>query len=151
MSWSVTAQSEKPTSSTGPSRIIQLHAERNPFGVCAQNHRQLHHPYESGGNNRASRHKVPPFPHRDTSGHEHYERLRFLAYADTDIFLIIFSVVEKPSFISAVNKVLPKKCSGMRKCTVKYQGLSSSSWGIRPILGLRPARPHSHRLRLAKN
>lgn len=37
----------------------------------------------------------------DTAGQEGYSKLRPLAYSNTDIFLIIFSVVDPSTFINA--------------------------------------------------
>jgi GTPase SAR1 family protein len=50
---------------------------------------------------------VPSHPLRDTAGQEEYARLRPLAYPNTDIFLITFSVVEKSTFINAIKRVTP--------------------------------------------
>lgn len=38
----------------------------------------------------------------DTAGQEEYKTLRTLAYPNTDVFLITFSVVDKPSFEQVV-------------------------------------------------
>ena len=42
----------------------------------------------------------------DTAGQEEYNRLRPLAYPNSDVFLIVFSVVEPSSFVNALKKVL---------------------------------------------
>jgi small GTP-binding protein len=42
----------------------------------------------------------------DTAGQEEYNRLRTVAYPNTDVFLIIFDVTNSASFDNAVNKVL---------------------------------------------
>ena len=41
----------------------------------------------------------------DTAGQEEYNRLRTVAYPNTDIFLIIFDVTNESSFDNATNKV----------------------------------------------
>jgi len=43
--------------------------------------------------------------YRDTAGQEEYNRLRGLAYPNTNIFIITFSVVDRPSFENALKKV----------------------------------------------
>lgn len=42
---------------------------------------------------------------RDTAGQEEYASLRPLAYNNCDVFLIIFSVIDQPSFYNAKVKV----------------------------------------------
>jgi Ras-related C3 botulinum toxin substrate 1 len=66
-------------------------------------------PLRSGWKDGESKHMVHSFLHRDTSGHEHYERLRFLAYVKADIFFIIFSISEMSTFTNAVKKVKSQK------------------------------------------
>ena len=39
--------------------------------------------------------------YRDTAGQEDYSYLRPIAYPNTDVFLIAFSVVEPSSFVNA--------------------------------------------------
>jgi small GTP-binding protein len=46
--------------------------------------------------------------HRDTAGQEDYSKLRTIAYPNTDIFLIVFSVVEPESFRNAKKKWFPE-------------------------------------------
>lgn len=41
----------------------------------------------------------------DTAGQEEYNRLRTVAYPNTDVFLIIFDVTNESSFDNATNKV----------------------------------------------
>jgi GTPase SAR1 family protein len=41
----------------------------------------------------------------DTAGQEEYNRLRPLAYPNSDVFLIIFSVVDPASWTNAYKKV----------------------------------------------
>lgn len=42
---------------------------------------------------------------RDTAGQEAYNQLRSLSYPQSDVFLIVFSVIEPASFENAVKKV----------------------------------------------
>ena len=49
---------------------------------------------------------------RDTAGQEEYQSLRPLSYSNCDIFLIVFSVVDKTSFSNAKQKVVLLLCSG---------------------------------------
>jgi len=42
---------------------------------------------------------------RDTAGQEEYARLRPLAYTSADIFLIVFEVTAKSTFVNAIKKV----------------------------------------------
>ncbi|KRX04868.1 P-loop containing nucleoside triphosphate hydrolase [Pseudocohnilembus persalinus] len=44
----------------------------------------------------------------DTAGQEQYEQLRGLAYTETDVFLIVFSVVDPASFDNALKKWYPE-------------------------------------------
>ncbi|EAS00331.2 Ras-related C3 botulinum toxin substrate 1 (Rho family, small GTP-binding Rac1)-like protein (macronuclear) [Tetrahymena thermophila SB210] len=44
----------------------------------------------------------------DTAGQEEYNRLRPLSYSNTDIFLIVFSVVDPESFDNALKKWYPE-------------------------------------------
>jgi small GTP-binding protein len=44
----------------------------------------------------------------DTAGPEDYDRLRPLSYPQTDVFLVVFSVVNPPSFRNVVQKWLPE-------------------------------------------
>ena len=44
----------------------------------------------------------------DTAGQEEYNRLRTVAYPNTDVFLIIFDVTNSASFDNAINKVTLK-------------------------------------------
>ena len=44
----------------------------------------------------------------DTAGQEEFDRLRHLAYRDTDIFLLCFSVVEPSSFKNLQSRWLPE-------------------------------------------
>ncbi|CAI5691766.1 cell division control protein 42 homolog isoform X2 [Oreochromis aureus] len=44
----------------------------------------------------------------DTSGHDHYDRLRPLSYPDTDIFLVCFSVVSPSTVYSIREKWVPE-------------------------------------------
>lgn len=57
--------------------------------------------------------KIPIFYHinniyikRDTAGQEAYNQLRSLSYPQSDVFLIVFSVIEPASFENAIKKVL---------------------------------------------
>lgn len=49
----------------------------------------------------------------DTAGQEEYNRLRPLAYPNCDVFLIVFSVVDPPSWTNAHKKVLILPFSGI--------------------------------------
>jgi len=42
----------------------------------------------------------------DTAGQEEYSRLRALSYPNTDVFIVIFSLLDKESLINAENKWL---------------------------------------------
>ncbi len=42
----------------------------------------------------------------DTAGQDEYKKLRSLSYPKTDVFLICFSLVEKKTFVNAINKWL---------------------------------------------
>lgn len=42
----------------------------------------------------------------DTAGQEEYNKLRPLSYPNTDIFIIVFSVISPESFENAIKKVL---------------------------------------------
>lgn len=44
----------------------------------------------------------------DTAGQEEFDRLRHLAYRETDIFLLCFSVVEQSSFHNLKTRWLPE-------------------------------------------
>merc|ERR1712156_235121 len=44
----------------------------------------------------------------DTAGQEDYDRLRPLSYPQTDVFLVCFSVVSKPSFKNVKLKWIPE-------------------------------------------
>ena len=44
----------------------------------------------------------------DTAGQEEYGNIRPLAYPQTDIFLIVFSTIDRESFDAAVNKWYPE-------------------------------------------
>ncbi|EGR28865.1 Ras-related C3 botulinum toxin substrate 1, rac1, putative [Ichthyophthirius multifiliis] len=44
----------------------------------------------------------------DTAGQEVYEKLRPLSYANTDVFIIAFSVIEPASFENALKKWYPE-------------------------------------------
>ncbi|KAL4503311.1 hypothetical protein ABPG72_000917 [Tetrahymena utriculariae] len=44
----------------------------------------------------------------DTAGQEEYNRLRPLSYSNTDVFLIVFSVVDPESFDNALKKWYPE-------------------------------------------
>ena len=44
----------------------------------------------------------------DTAGEEDYDRLRPLSYPQTDIFLIIFSLMDRASFDSVATKWVPE-------------------------------------------
>ena len=44
----------------------------------------------------------------DSAGHEEYDRLRPLAYPNTDIFLVCFSVCDPPSFENVQEKWVPE-------------------------------------------
>eukprot|EP01084_Bolivina_argentea_P192400 330304_1 len=44
----------------------------------------------------------------DTAGQEEFDRLRHLAYRDTDVFLLCFSVVEEASFQNLQSRWLPE-------------------------------------------
>lgn len=44
----------------------------------------------------------------DTAGQEDFDRIRFLSYRGTDVFLICFSVVEPSSFENVAQKWLPE-------------------------------------------
>eukprot|EP01084_Bolivina_argentea_P118475 210204_1 len=44
----------------------------------------------------------------DTAGQEQFDRLRILAYRNTDIFLLCFSVVSKTSFQNMEHKWIPE-------------------------------------------
>lgn len=48
----------------------------------------------------------------DTAGQEEYNRLRPLAYPNCDVFLIVFSVVDPPSWTNAYKKVILLSISG---------------------------------------
>lgn len=48
---------------------------------------------------------------RDTAGQEEYASLRPLAYNNCDVFLIIFSVIDQPSYHNAKVKVLVSSIS----------------------------------------
>jgi len=54
----------------------------------------------------------------DTAGQEEYNRLRPLAYPNSDVFLIIFSVVDPSSWTNAYKKVHKRSFSGIRKSKV---------------------------------
>ena len=43
----------------------------------------------------------------DTTGQEDYDRHRPLAYPETDVFLVCFSIENTASFINAKEKVIP--------------------------------------------
>jgi hypothetical protein len=74
---------------------------------------------------------VLPIPVRDTAGQEDYSRLRPIAYPNTDIFLIAFSVVEPDSFKNAKKKVPLSSRSGSPKSRRKCLPPTSSSWVAR--------------------
>lgn len=40
----------------------------------------------------------------DTAGAEHYDVLRPLSYGDTDVFLVVYSVIDRPSFENVESK-----------------------------------------------
>ncbi|CAD8180040.1 unnamed protein product [Paramecium octaurelia] len=48
----------------------------------------------------------------DTAGQETYDKLRTLSYSQADVFLIVFSVVDKSSFDNAKNKWYPELSQG---------------------------------------
>ena len=51
----------------------------------------------------------------DTSSRQEYERLRPLAYPQANVFLIVFSVVDRESLRNAVTKVHQSQLSGSVK------------------------------------
>jgi small GTP-binding protein len=59
---------------------------------------------------------------RDTAGQEDYSRLRPIAYPNTDIFLIVFSVVDSKSFISAKKKWFPEVKQEVPNANVLFVG-----------------------------
>ncbi|CAK8673478.1 unnamed protein product [Clavelina lepadiformis] len=44
----------------------------------------------------------------DTAGHESYDRLRALSYSSTDVFLVLFSLVDRQTFGNVTNKWIPE-------------------------------------------
>jgi len=42
---------------------------------------------------------------RDTAGQEDYNKLRSLSYPQSDVFIVVFSVIEPGSFENALKKV----------------------------------------------
>ncbi|CAD8175073.1 unnamed protein product [Paramecium pentaurelia] len=51
----------------------------------------------------------------DTAGQETYDKLRTLSYSQADVFLIVFSVVDRTSFDNAKNKWYPELSEGNLK------------------------------------
>jgi GTPase SAR1 family protein len=67
----------------------------------------------------------------DTAGQEGYSKLRPLAYSNTDIFLIIFSVVEPSSFVNARKVVKIMQFSGFQKYKMPQTVRRLFSWEIK--------------------
>ena len=44
----------------------------------------------------------------DTAGQEEYDKLRPMAYTDTDVFIVCFSMVDKDSLENILNKWAPE-------------------------------------------
>ena len=44
----------------------------------------------------------------DTAGQEEYDKLRPMAYTDTDVFVVCFSMVDKDSLENILNKWTPE-------------------------------------------
>ena len=44
----------------------------------------------------------------DTAGQEEYDRLRPMAYTDTDVFIVCFSMVDRDSLENILNKWAPE-------------------------------------------
>jgi len=60
--------------------------------------------------------------HRDTAGQEDYSRLRPIAYPNTDIFLIVFSIVDPDSFKNAKKKWMPEVKGEVPNANVLFVG-----------------------------
>jgi Ras-related C3 botulinum toxin substrate 1 len=53
----------------------------------------------------------------DTAGQEEYNRLRPLAYPNSDVFIIVFSTVERNTYVDACKKgILRLMHSGIPNC-----------------------------------
>merc|ERR1712137_130517 len=58
----------------------------------------------------------------DTAGQEDYNMLRPLSYPQSDVFLIVFSVVEPASFENAIKKWYPELCENAKNVEKIFVG-----------------------------
>ena len=68
---------------------------------------------------------------RDTAGQEEYNQLRKIAYPLTDVFIVIFSVVDGDSFVNARKRVLILLSSGFPSSVHRYPTPKLCSWETR--------------------
>lgn len=86
--------------------VWQLHKIIIQGGLPADNIRQPQRGGEVGQEESATGPVVCDLVYgRDTAGQEEYSSLRPLAYSNCDVFLIVFSVLDRASFDNAKNKV----------------------------------------------
>ncbi|KAH9488048.1 Rho GTPase [Bulinus truncatus] len=58
----------------------------------------------------------------DTAGQETYDRLRTLTYAETDVFILCFSVAEPDSFVNIKSRWIPELRAFQPKCPIILVG-----------------------------
>jgi hypothetical protein len=131
-----TEPSARPASWYGMFKEIQLYLRLFRNRLRTHNFREQKQIDHSGRQTSRPQPLVSEISHRDTAGQEEYSRLRPVAYPNTDIFLIAFSVVAPSSFVNAKKRVRSVRRSGTQKSRQQCPLPRSCSWEQKATLDI---------------